>query len=562
MDFRGRFVNDQYQPIHNTVKKILIVSANPQDRNRRLVHEEAREIQAGLERAKIQEHFAIIITSAERFDDLRRAILDQEPQIIDLYGYGEGNQGFALEDNTGKIQLVSSESLSSLFSLFPSIECVLLNGCYDEAQAEAISQHIDYVIGINQALGERAAIEFAVGFYHALAAGRSYEDAYKFGCLPIDNLENISESAMPIFIHRKNTINADILQSNSSPLPRPFRAVQPVSLEMPEGTMSSESQFYIERSSDLLALEIIKQQGVTIIIKGPRQMGKSSLLIRTIDAAVAVGKWVVFLDFQLFDKATLNNADNFFRQFCCWLTDELEMADKVDEYWQTPLGYSQRCTRYVNRYILKDFGKPLVLAMDEVESIFDSEFRSDFFAMLRSWHNSRAITPIWKNLDLVLATSTEPYQFIDNLHESPFNVGVAVNLEDFTTEQVADLNRRHGSPLNSSEERQLMALLNGHPYLVRLALYVIASQRLSTAELFTNATADNGPFGNHLRNYLFRLHNKTELVQGMLQVIRQNICDERVFFRLHGAGLVRREGHKVIPRCQLYAEYFREKLRG
>ncbi|MFN6473287.1 MAG: AAA-like domain-containing protein [Nostoc sp. SerVER01] len=351
-------------------------------------------------------------------------------------------------------------------------------------------------------------------------------------------------------------------RSRTTPLPHPFPSAQPVSLEMPEGTMESQSDFYVERSSDALALQTIEQQGVTITIKGPRQMGKSSLLIRTIKTAVNAGKQVALLDFQLFDKAALTNAELFFRQFCTWLTDELEMTDKVAEYWNMPLGNSQRCTRYVGRYLLKEFGNPLVLAMDEVERVFDTEFRSDFFGMLRSWHNSRATTPIWKQLDLALVTSTEPYQLIDNLNQSPFNVGQVIDLEDFTPAQVSDLNRRHGSPFNSKEEQQLMALLGGHPYLIRLALYSVASQRLSATELFAKATTDNGPFGNHLRNHLFRLHNKQELVQAMFQIIRQNLCeDERIFFRLRGAGLVRREGRIVLPRCQLYAEYFREHLR-
>ncbi|MEH2067256.1 MAG: AAA-like domain-containing protein [Nostoc sp.] len=351
--------------------------------------------------------------------------------------------------------------------------------------------------------------------------------------------------------------------SQTTSLPHPFPSAQPVSLEMPEGTMESQSAFYVERSSDALALQTIERQGVTITIKGPRQMGKSSLLIRTIKTAVNAGKQVALLDFQLFDKAALTNADLFFRQFCTWLTDELEMTDKVAEYWNMPLGNSQRCTRYVGRYLLKEFGNPVVLAMDEVERVFDTDFRSDFFGMLRSWHNSRATTPIWKQLDLALVTSTEPYQLIDNLNQSPFNVGQVIDLEDFTAVQVADLNRRHGSPLNPNQEQQLIALLGGHPYLIRLGLYSVASARLSASELFANATTDNGLFGNHLRNHLFRLHNKQELVQAMFQIIRQNICeDERIFFRLRGAGLVRREGRVVLPRCQLYAEYFREHLCG
>jgi hypothetical protein len=98
---------------------------------------------------------------------------------------------------------------------------------------------------------------------------------------------------------------------------------------------------------------------------------------------------------------------------------------------------------------------------------------------------------------------------------------------------------------------------------VRRALYLVASQQISTTELFANATADSGPFGDHLRHHVSLLHKKTELIQGLLQIIRQNTCeDKRVFWRLRGAGLVREEGRVIFPRCQLYAEYFRENLHG
>jgi pSer/pThr/pTyr-binding forkhead associated (FHA) protein len=341
----------------------------------------------------------------------------------------------------------------------------------------------------------------------------------------------------------------------------PLPAAQPVQLEMPEGTMDPESKFYVERDGDRIALSTIERQGVTITIKAPRQMGKSSLLIRVMQAAQKAGKRVVFLDFQLFDKSTLTDADIFFRQFCTFISDELEMEDRSGEYWQMPLGNSQRCTRYVERCLLKELGEPLVLAMDEVESIFDTDFRSDFFSMLRNWHNSRATKPIWKQLDLALVTSTEPYQLVENLNQSPFNVGEVIDLPDFTPEQVADLNQRHGAPLSTDDLSKLMTLLGGHPYLTRRALYLVASQRLSTAELFAKATEDRGPFGDHLRYHLFRLYGKENLIQGLRQVIRNNKCpDERIFFRLRGAGLVRRQGGAELPRCQLYADYFREHL--
>ena len=145
---------------------------------------------------------------------------------------------------------------------------------------------------------------------------------------------------------------AAILQiSQPAALPQPLASAQPLRLEMPEGTMDPQSAFYVERAEDQVALETIERQGVTITIKAPRQMGKSSLLIRLIEAAAKAGKRVVFLDFQLFDQAALANADRFFRQFCTWLTDQLEVEDQVDEYWQMHLGNSQRCTRYVGDYL-------------------------------------------------------------------------------------------------------------------------------------------------------------------------------------------------------------------
>lgn len=345
-------------------------------------------------------------------------------------------------------------------------------------------------------------------------------------------------------------------------LPTPSaQPTRPVQLDMPEGTMGTESRFYVERPFDSTALATIERQGVTMTIKGPRQMGKSSLLMRIVDAAQGAGKRTAFLDFQLFDKAALADSRLFFPQFCSWLTDVLEIEDQVARYWSDRLGSGQCCSRYVSRYVLHELGSPLVLAMDEVDSIFESPFRSDFFSMLRYWHNSRAAHAVWKGLDLVLVTSTEPYQLIENLNQSPFNVGEVIELTDFTPEQVSDLNRRHGAPLRPEEERRLMELLNGHPYLVRRALYLIASGRITAAQLFRAATEDRGPFGDHLRYHLFRLHEKPTLVESLRQIIRHNSCaDDLIFFRLHGAGLVRREGGKELPRCQLYANFFREHL--
>lgn len=285
--------------------------------------------------------------------------------------------------------------------------------------------------------------------------------------------------------------------------------------------------------------------------------------MRVIAAAAEAGKQIAFLDFQLIDRAALLDGERFYRQFCVAISDALGLPDQTGEYWASPLGNSQRCTNYMGRYLLPQAGTPLLLAMDEVESVFDTSYRSDFFAMLRSWHNNRAYPhmPIWKKLDLALVTSTEPYQLIENLNQSPFNVGLVLDLEDFDAAQVADLNQRHGSPLNPAETHQLVELLGGHPYLTRRALYLLASGQWRTPDFFGQAASERGPFGDHLRYHLFRLHGRAELVRGLVSILRTGTCDDdAIFFRLRGAGLVHGERRKAGPRCRLYASYFAEHL--
>ena len=197
------------------VKKILLLSANPTNTFKLRLDEEVREIEAGLERAKGRDEFEIIPKLAVRVDDLRRALLDHEPQIVHFSGHGAGSQGLALENDSGKMQLVSASALVRLFKLFPQIECVVLNACYSQVQAEAIHQHIDYVIGMNKAIGDKAAIKFALGFYDALGAGRNIEDGFEFGCTSLD-LESIPESATPV-LKTRNTRKGTVVSPDSVP---------------------------------------------------------------------------------------------------------------------------------------------------------------------------------------------------------------------------------------------------------------------------------------------------------------------------------------------------------
>ncbi len=183
---------------HSMSKTILLLAASPVDQAKLRLDVEAREIDEGLRRSQHRDQFQLEKQGAVRTDDLRRALLDNKPQIVHFCGHGSGEDGLVFEDQQGKTQLVSTDALANLFELFAGeIECVVLNACYSEVQAKAIVQHVGYVIGMNKAIGDKAAIKFSIGFYDALGGGRSVEEAYKFGCNAIQS-EGIPEHLTPV----------------------------------------------------------------------------------------------------------------------------------------------------------------------------------------------------------------------------------------------------------------------------------------------------------------------------------------------------------------------------
>ncbi|NDJ25523.1 CHAT domain-containing protein [Nostoc sp. B(2019)] len=181
---------------------ILLLTADPTNASRLRIGEELREIQERLQLAKLREKFKLDQRMSMRPTDIGQALLDIQPHIVHFSGHGTANGSLCFENRVGEIHPIMPDALAALFEQFTDqISCVLLNSCYSEIQAVAISEHIDYVIGMNQAIGDDAAIAFAIGFYQALGAGRTIEDAYRFGCVQI-RLQGIPEHLTPVFIQR------------------------------------------------------------------------------------------------------------------------------------------------------------------------------------------------------------------------------------------------------------------------------------------------------------------------------------------------------------------------
>ncbi|GAX42875.1 hypothetical protein NIES4075_38800 [Tolypothrix sp. NIES-4075] len=190
------------------MQTILILTANPKDTSRLRLDQEVRDIKEGLQRAKNRDQFVVESNFAVRPRDIQRTMLEINPSIVHFSGHGTQDEGLVFEDETGSTKLVDGEALAGLFALFAEqLECVVLNGCYSEVQALAIAQHINYVIGMKKAIADKAAIEFAVGFYDALGAGRTVEFAHKLGCAAI-RLAGVPEQLTPILLNNKRNIDS------------------------------------------------------------------------------------------------------------------------------------------------------------------------------------------------------------------------------------------------------------------------------------------------------------------------------------------------------------------
>ncbi len=195
---------------HNQ-QTILFLAANPEGTHPLQLEQELTDISAGLQRSRKSDHFKLELRSAVKPRDIQRSMLDVKPQIVHFSGHGTGKEGLVFEDEEGQIKLISGPALAGLFKLFANkVTCVVLNACYSQVQAEAIAEHIDYVIGMNAAIGDQSAIEFSVGFYDALGAGESIEFAYQLGCSAVQLAGELGH-LVPVLL-KKSSLHSPVKQ--------------------------------------------------------------------------------------------------------------------------------------------------------------------------------------------------------------------------------------------------------------------------------------------------------------------------------------------------------------
>ena len=181
---------------------ILFWAANPVDTEPLQLGNEIRTIEERLRGSDLRDRFVLQQQWAVRPGDLSEGLLRYIPQIVHFSGHGNASGDLVMRADDGSSQPVSITALADLFAIAgDSVRCVVFNACYSQAQAEAVAQHVDCVVGTSRAIEDEAAVRFAAGFYRALGYGQSVSTAFDLGCNEID-LASVEGHDIPQLISR------------------------------------------------------------------------------------------------------------------------------------------------------------------------------------------------------------------------------------------------------------------------------------------------------------------------------------------------------------------------
>lgn len=360
--------------------------------------------------------------------------------------------------------------------------------------------------------------------------------------------------------------NARVIAALSQVLVEP-RSIAPVvtSLERVGGAMRTDSPYYLVRSTDRDFQQALLERDSIVLVKGGRQIGKTSLMARALREASKAGSRIVWTDLQAFSTSQIETDERLYVTMATEFAAQLELEDDPVDSWKSMLGPNTNFERFIQNGVLKKIGAPVIWAMDEVDRLFTMPYSSDFFGMIRSWHNRRAARSeeTWSRFTVALAYATEAHLFISDLNQSPFNVGTRLELADFNLDQVEELNAKYGGPLVSEDQLiRFHQLVGGQPYLTRRGLDEMVRNHTSFTQIEERAAFDEGPFGDHLRRLLVALSGDPKLFEEARALAEgRGLSNEEVFFRLRSGGLVRGTHLSDAQfRCEIYAKFLSAHL--
>ena len=346
-------------------------------------------------------------------------------------------------------------------------------------------------------------------------------------------------------------------RTRSPPIPPP----SPLSLQ-PPGAPYAEGWYVPQARAEREALAYLRQAGSPVVLVGPYQSGKSWFLHHLVERDRKPGDTVVHITLDHLPDECLDSLEALLLEMAVELVDAAGLdEDVLTRAWALPAHPLRKLSRLMERRVLPAVEGRLMLAIDRADAVLAHPYHGDFFGLLRSWADVAARPP-WKRFRLLAAISTEPILLVRSSNLSPFNLSVPIRLGDFDAPQIRELARRHGLAWRAQEVDALMAVIGGHPWLVRLTLFQAANHDAPLAQLLKDAAGEHGIYADHLRSRLLKLRANPELADAVRRLMEDpaSPMDYLVIHRLMRAGIIHGVRGAYQLRYPLYREFFTGRL--
>ncbi len=342
------------------------------------------------------------------------------------------------------------------------------------------------------------------------------------------------------------------------------------------GTVQANDQgVYIARQADTELLQLCRDATFAYVLT-PRQMGKSSLMIRTAEQLIEEGVQSVIID--LTQIGTQLTADEWYSDFLDLVANQLTLTTDVKQWWQahSQSGITLRLTRFFQQVVLAEVAEPIVIFIDEIDTTLSLDFTDDFYAAIRYLYVARSTDAALRRLSFVLIGVATPADLIRDPKRTPFNIGQRVDLTDFTAAEALPLAAGLGlaPELTQPALGWVMQWTGGHPYLTQRLCRALVDQ---PPESWSAAAVDQVVTSTFLGR-MSEQDNNLQFVRDMLtkrapQGVEQAVLDtyrqihrgkvavldeEQSLVKSHLklSGVVRREGKYLQVRNHIYREVF------
>ncbi|NEP45514.1 MAG: hypothetical protein F6K35_42390, partial [Okeania sp. SIO2H7] len=233
----------------------------------------------------------------------------------------------------------------------------------------------------------------------------------------------------------------------------------------------------------------------------------------------------------------------------------------LQDYWIEDIAPGTLCTDYLKDHIFSKIDASKTLLIDGVDAVLGQEkTQNPFLNLLRTWNEKEMKNVgqekiVWPRI--AIAYSTEPYPEFGIKGSILQNVGIEVELEEFSRDEVKILATKYGLNWSLDEVDVLMNFIGGHPTLVNQALYKVSQEGMSLSKLKIESATLKGPFRHHLLHKLELIQKNENLLKCLQSILKGEECeDEFSKFQLEKAGLISNNSEKVQVKFELYQKYF------